>query len=255
MSDHVDRRPVTTWVVPVAILALLALAIYLVINLNSDSGNGAHGSPAPVAESGVAEPAESPSDAAPTEVQGAVQPDLTDIQRRDEGDPLAAGPVDAPVGLVVFSDYQCPYCAQWNHDTLPILMERAEAGELRIEWRDVNVFGDDSVRAAKAAYAAALQDSYWEYHHALYPDGETRDDLSEDALVALAEDLGLDTEQFAADLTSEETQTAIDANAKLGLSIGAYSTPAFIMGGQPIVGAQPTEVFVNAFDAALSQSR
>src|SRR5699024_1153292 len=154
---------------------------------------------------GNAASAPADGEAAPTEVQGAVEPDLTDIERRDENDPLTAGPVDAPVGLVVFSDYQCPFCAQWNHDTLPVLMERAEAGELRIEWRDVNVFGDASVQASKAAYAAAMQDSYWEYHHALYPEGETRDDLSQDALVSLAGDLGLDTRQFAADMASEET--------------------------------------------------
>lgn len=250
MSSHTDRRPASTWVVPVAILAVLVMAIVLVINLNKEPDTSAPG-----AGSAATAPAEGSSEAAPTEVQGAVQPDLTDIERRDEADPLTAGPVDAPVALVVFSDYQCPFCARWNHDTLPVLMERAEAGELRIEWRDVNVFGDDSVRASKAAYAAALQDSYWEYHHALYPEGETRDDLSEDALVALAGELGLDTEQFAADMASEETETEINRNAKLGMDIGAYSTPAFILGGQPIVGAQPTQVFVDAFESALSQAR
>lgn len=250
MSSSTARRPAITWAVPVAILVLLVLAIVLVINLNKNPDTPATG-----AEATATAPADDPSEAAPTEVQGAVEPDLTDLERRDEGDPLTAGPVDAPVALVVFSDYQCPFCAQWNHDTLPVLMERAEAGELRIEWRDVNVFGEDSVRAAKAAYAAALQDSYWEYHRALYPEGETRDDLSEDALVTLAGELGLDTEQFAADMTSEETETEINANATLGMDVGAYSTPAFILGGQPIVGAQPTQVFVDAFESALSQAR
>lgn len=259
MSTPTDRRPASTWLVPIAILAVLVLAIVLVLNLNREPdtpapGAGATGT-APTDEAAATTPADGATEAAPTEVQGAVQPDLTDIERRDEADPLTAGPVDAPVALVVFSDYQCPYCAQWNHETLPVLMEAAEAGDLRIEWRDVNVFGEDSVRASKAAYAAAMQDSYWEFHHALYPEGETRDDLSEDALVALAGDLGLDTRQFAADMASEETDAEITRNATLGLEIGAYSTPAFILGGQPIVGAQPTQVFVDAFESALSQAR
>ncbi|WP_114906916.1 DsbA family protein [Ornithinimicrobium murale] len=250
MSTPSVRRTGRSWAIPVAVLAVLALLIALVINLNGDPE-----SPAPGAGSAATAPAEGSADAAPTEVQGAVQPDLSDIERRDEADPLAAGPVDAPVTLVVFSDYQCPFCAQWSQDTLPVMMERADAGELRIEWRDVNVFGDASTRAAKAAYAAALQGSYWEYHHALYPDGETRDDLSEESLVGLAEEMGLDTEQFAADMSSEETQSEISRNAKLGLDIGAHSTPAFVLGGQPIVGAQPTEVFVDAFESALAQGQ
>ena len=67
------------------------------------------------------------------------RPDLTQFERRDAGDLLTAGPVDAPVGLIVFSDYQCPFCGQWSHETLPTMMEYAERGDLRIEWRDLNV--------------------------------------------------------------------------------------------------------------------
>src|SRR5699024_2102808 len=122
-------------------------------------------------------------------------------------DVLAAGPVDAPVGLVIFSDYQCPYCAQWNHDTLPEMMAYAEAGDLRIEWRDVHFFNPSFTdRAARAAYAAGSQDQFWDYHDALFPDGELRDEseLGRDGLIELAQELGLDTEQFEQDLDSEE---------------------------------------------------
>ncbi|USQ81991.1 thioredoxin domain-containing protein [Ornithinimicrobium faecis] len=252
MSSQSARRPARSWVVPVAVLAVLALLITLVLNLSGGSQEPDTGA-APAAQS-ESSATEDPSDAAPTEVQGAVQPALTDIERRDEADPLAAGPVDAPVALVIFSDYQCPYCARWSEDTLPVMLERAEAGDLRVEWRDVNIFGVASERASRAAYAAALQDSFWDYHDALYPDGETRSegDLSQEALEALAGDLGLDTEKFAEDMHSPATDQAIAGNAKLGLDIGAYSTPAFILGGQPIVGAQPTQVFVDALDTALA---
>lgn len=253
MSVQSDRRSTRSWAVPVAVLAVLALLITVVLNLGSGSAGSESGadSTAPGADSAVGEAG---SEAAPTEVQGVVQPDLTDIERRDEADPLTAGPVDAPVVLVVFSDYQCPYCARWSEDTLPVMMERAEAGELRIEWRDVNIFGDASERASRAAYAAALQGTYWEFHDALYPEGDTRSegDLSQEALVALADELGLDIDQFTADMASADTGEQIEANATLGLDLGAYSTPAFILAGQPIVGAQPTEVFVDALDAALA---
>ena len=67
----------------------------------------------------------------------------------------------------------------------------------------------------------------------------------------MAGELGLDTEQFAADLGSEETAQVIAANQQFGFDLGATSTPIFILGGQPIVGAQPTEVFQEAFQSAL----
>ena len=60
------------------------------------------------------------------------QPDYSYAERREPDDPFALGPVDAPVGLVVFSDYQCPFCAQWNHETMPVMEQFANDGDLRI---------------------------------------------------------------------------------------------------------------------------
>jgi len=119
----------------------------------------------------------------------------------------------------------------------------------------LNVFGPDSERASYAAYAAAEQGEFWEYHDAFYPGGEKRakNELSEDALIALAGELGLDTERFAVDMNSDKTRTQIEENQQLGFSLGAASTPVFLLGGVPISGAQPTEVFVQAFEDALAK--
>lgn len=184
------------------------------------------------------------------------QVDLSFVERRDDTDPLSIGTVDAPVTMVVFSDYQCPFCASWNQDTLPIMMDYVESDQLRIEWRDLNVFGPESEQASKAAYAAALQDAFWEYHDELFADGDIRDpaELSEEALVELAAELGLDTEQFTTDMQSDQVAEQVLINQQLGTDLGAYSTPSFIVDGQPMVGAQPTDVFVNAVDEALAQS-
>lgn len=225
------------WWFPIAVLAIAA-AVVVTIGLTA----GANGAQTDSAES--VEP-----------LVDVVQPDAPDFsvaERRDPDDLLTSGPVDAPVVLVVFSDYQCPYCAKWSETTLPIMQELAEQGELRIEWRDVNVFGDASERAARASHAAALQGSFWEYHDELFPGGERRSpaDLDDDGLLALAAELGLDADLFAADYASAETAEVIAANAQLGHDLGAYSTPAFIMGGTPIVGAQPSEVFLQAFESA-----
>lgn len=236
------RSSQPAWVVPLLVVAAVVAAAVLIALLNQGSSNEP---PAPAAP-----PSAPTTDGGPSEVQGPQQ-DFTEAERRDADDPLALGPVDAPVALVVFSDYQCGFCARWSHDTLPLMAESAEAGDLRIEWRDVNVLGDASTRAALASYAAAMQDAFWEYHAELFADGSTRSDLSDDALIALAGELGLDTEQFAADMDSEETVAAVAENESLGRDLGAFSTPSFILGGQPIVGAQPTEVFTDALDSAL----
>lgn len=236
MSTDRKSRSGPSWTVPVVVLGIAAalIAVIMALNWGDTSYDEAAGS-------------------APTEVQNAEQPDLSVVETRDEADLLAAGPVDAPVVLVVFSDYQCPFCARWSEQTLPSMMEHVEAGELRIEWRDVNVFGPASERAARASYAAAMQGALWEYHDALFADGEPRSEgeLSDDALIALADELDLDIERFTTDLGSEETAEVIAVNQQFGFDLGVTSTPVFILGGQPIVGAQPTEVFEEAFQTAL----
>ncbi|MCH8571534.1 thioredoxin domain-containing protein [Nesterenkonia sp. AY15] len=195
--------------------------------------------------------------AVPEEGAQPEQSDMSDIERRDPEDLLAVGPADAPVAIVMFTDAQCPFCAAWHDQTLPTMMEYVEEGDLRIEWRDVNVFGEASERAARATYAAAMQDAFTEYHGLLFADGETLPEsgLTDEGLLDLAEQAGLDTAQFQEDMNSPEVTEQIAANAQEGLDIGAYSTPAFIVAGEPIIGAQPTEVFVTAVDDALAQDR
>lgn len=177
------------------------------------------------------------------------------IERRDPNDPLAVGDAQAPVVLVAFGDYQCGHCASWSANTMTKLQKHVDDGTLRIEWRDLNIFGEDSARAARAGWAAGKQDRFLDYHHALFPDGETRspEQLSERALVGLAEELGLDAEQFAADMSSPEAQDAIAANQQLGYSLGASSTPAFMLDRKPMLGDQPVEVFERGIQQALAE--
>ncbi|MGB3697317.1 MAG: thioredoxin domain-containing protein [Gordonia sp. (in: high G+C Gram-positive bacteria)] len=177
-------------------------------------------------------------------------------ENRDPDDPMSFGPVDAPVGLVVFTDYQCPYCAQWTHDTLPKLRPYAESGKLRIEFRDMNIFGDESEQAARAAYAAALQGRLADYQAALFADGRPRPKsaLTDDALIDLAGELRLDVPRFRTDYASRTVLSAVRNRASDGFTAGTYSTPAFLLGGQPILGAQPTQLFLDKLQSALDAS-
>jgi protein-disulfide isomerase len=241
------RRSPRRLAVPVAILVVTAVLIAAVLWLRpaeEPSADEARAPTAPVDPADLAHPSEVAS------------PDLGDAETRDPEDPLAEGPVDAPVALVVFTDYQCPYCARWTEDTLPALRDHVDRGELRIEWRDVNVYGEDSARAARASLAAALQGRHADYHQALFAGGRVRPagELDEDSLIALATEQGLDVDRFTADLRSEEVARTVDEHAAEGVELGVVTTPSFVLAGTPVVGAQPTEVFLDQVDAALEEA-
>lgn len=229
-----------TWAVPAAVVVVAALLITLVLTQGTGSTS-----------------AESEASANPAGTADSPQQDLTDMERRDSQDLQAAGPVDAPVALVVYSDYQCPYCAKWNSETLPVMRKYVRSGDLRIEWRDVNVFGPESERASRAAHAAARQGKYWVYHDALFHGGKHRpkSGLSDKALTSLAKQTGLDPRKFARDMDSGSTRREVQRNAREGAELGVSSTPAFILGGEPILGAQPTDVFVKQLKKSLAAAR
>lgn len=236
-----NQQPGPSWLVPVTVVVIAAVLIVVIVMMTGTSESSGGSS-----ELG-----------AQTATEEFEKSDFSDAASRDGDDLLAVGPEDAPVVLVMFSDYQCPYCATWTDETLPAMMEHVKTGDLRIEWRDVNVYGPASERSARAAYAAALQGSFMEYNEALFADGRTRTEanLSEEKLVTLANDIGLDAEKFATDLNSEEAADLIAENEDFSIDLGVTATPVFVIGGEPIVGAQSTKQFEAAFQMALDESK
>ncbi|GAA1932443.1 thioredoxin domain-containing protein [Brevibacterium antiquum] len=238
-----DRGPMV-WLVPLAVIVLATVLIGVVIANQGPSDDSANAHSQSEAGSG------SDSGSEGEEV------DLSFVEHRVEDDSRAVGDVDAPVTLVMFSDYQCPYCATWNEETLPTMMEYVDKGDLRIEMRDLAVFGEESERAARAAYAAGLQDKYWEFHNAMFEGGEhpPKSELDDDSLVSTAKELGLDPTKFKGDMNSVDAHDEFEANAQESSSLGVASTPTFVIGGKPLVGAQPTKEFVGAVDDALAEA-
>lgn len=259
MPEQRKRSWTKSWGVPAAVIAVAASLLLLSFLTRQDKN------PAPAQASASATPSTtvtasgSPSTPGNAPSSGAPgQPDIAAVaHRRDPKDLLSAGPTDAPVVLVVFSDYQCTFCAKWTHDTLPEMRKKADSGQLRIEWRDVNLYGADSQRAARASHAAARQGRFWDYHNELFPKGKTRSkgELSQEALVELAGKMGLDKKRFTEDMASPETLNEITRNEQLGVGLGAFSTPVFLVGKEPVRGAQPTQVFVQAFERELAASK
>ncbi|WP_026918445.1 DsbA family protein [Gordonia shandongensis] len=221
----------TSILVPIVVVAVAVAAVVFVIVQSTGGDDGADRA--------------SDGDGAP--------PPRSEWEDRDPDDPMAFGRVDAPVGLVMFTDYQCPYCAQWTQDTLPTLMKYVDDGRLRIELRDMNIFGPESENAARAAYSAGLQGRLREYNAALFAGGKPRPKsrLTDAALIELAGELGLDVARFRADLSSQTVLSAVRNKASDGFTAGTYTTPAFIIADKPILGSQPTKVFTDAVDKAL----
>lgn len=179
---------------------------------------------------------------------------LEQIERREEGDPLALGDVDAPVLMIEWADFQCPFCGSFARDTKPELMERyVDEGLLRIEWRDFPVLGPESRTAALAGRAAAEQDAFWDLHDEIFAEDRERNagELDEDSLIDMAESLDLDVERFAASLEDPAHEQAAQADLQLGQHLGITGTPAFLINGRVLVGGQPTEVFEQAIEQAV----
>lgn len=186
-------------------------------------------------------------------------PDQTweSLVRRTPDDPMAMGAVDAPVVMVNYSEFQCPFCGKFARDTEPTLIEEyVEDGTLRIEWRDFPYLGPESTTAAHAGRAAAAQGKFWEFHDAMYADQlpPNSGGLDEDHLSGVAENLGLDVEKFLADMSSEATQRAVQDDFAEGQAIGVTGTPAFIINGVPVIGAQPTQVFRDTIEQAAEEA-
>jgi protein-disulfide isomerase len=135
----------------------------------------------------------------------------------------------------------------------PELVENyVESGTLRIEWRDFPYQGQESVNAALAARAAQSQGAFWEYNLLLFENQSSSNSggFSDENLVRLAEEAGLDTERFERDLASERAEQAVAADFEEGQSVGISGTPTFIVNGRALVGFQEADVFAEAIEDA-----
>ncbi|MBE2318167.1 thioredoxin domain-containing protein [Solirubrobacter sp. CPCC 204708] len=145
----------------------------------------------------------------------------------DEHDHVA-GPFDAPLELVMYGDFQCPYCAA-SQSIVRRVRERLD-GRLRFVFRHLPLteVHPDAERAAEAAEAASLQGSFWEMHDALYANGGRFSDAD---LLALADRIGLDPDRFRADLASGAPAARVARDADAARANGIASTPAFFVNG------------------------
>jgi protein-disulfide isomerase len=168
----------------------------------------------------------------------------------DAGDNPAAGPAGAPVTLVAFSDFQCPYCKA-GAATLALL--RARYGDkLRVVFRDFPLpFHKDAVKAAEAAACAAEQGRFWQMHDRLFANQKS---LAVADLKRYAGELGLKEDAFSQCLDSGLQAAHWQRNKEDGARYGVSGTPAFFVNGRPLSGAQPFEAFAQIVDEELERA-
>ena len=168
--------------------------------------------------------------------------------RHFRGDP------NAPVTIIEFADFQCPYCGQFFTETeSQIDKAYIKGGKVRFAFFNFAFLGPESNWAAEAAECAADQNKFWEYHDKLYgsQSGENEGAFNKDNLKKFAEDLGLDTSAFNECFDAGKYTQLVQDQSSPASSIGVRSTPTFLINGQAIVGAQPFEIFQQTIDSLL----
>lgn len=165
-------------------------------------------------------------------------------------DDAVKGDENAPVTIIEFSDYECPFCGRWWQQTLPELEEKyIKTGKVKHVYRDFPLgFHKKAQKAAEAAECAGEQGKYFEMHDKLY---ENQQALSVDDLKQYAADIGLDTEQFNTCLDSGAMEEEVKKDFADGSKYGVRGTPAFFVNGVKIEGAHPFSVFEEVIEAEL----
>lgn len=161
------------------------------------------------------------------------------------------GPEDAPVTVVEFSDYQCPYCQRYHSETFSQIIQ-TYGDQVRYVYKDLPLTSihPDAVPAANAAHCAQEQGDFWAYHELLF---SNQLGLSDSAYMSYAETLGMDTEAFANCLVENRYLDVVMEDTAILTTLGApISTPTFFINGQYVAGSQPFSVFSELIDAELA---
>jgi len=163
----------------------------------------------------------------------------------------AQGPANAPIELIEFSDFQCPYCLR-AHPTIKQVLS-TYGDRIRFVYRNYPLPSHPNARpAAEAAQCALEQGQFWPYHDRLFANPNK---LSDDDLKAAAAALGMDAGQFNACFDSHKYRARVEADMQAGNEAGVNGTPAFFINGRMLSGAQPFDEFKRVIDEELANKR
>jgi len=179
-----------------------------------------------------------------------------------DNDPIRGDP-NAPITILEFSDFQCPFCARFHIQTLPLLLEEyIDAGKVNLVYRDfpIQSIHPNALPAAVAAECANEQGKFWEYHDTLFEKQSVWSRLDSNAAIStfsqFATDVGLEQQQFDSCLGSGKYLEEVQRDMSDGREYAITGTPGFFIGNEEIGfvkinGAQPFDIFKRVIDAQL----
>jgi protein-disulfide isomerase len=161
---------------------------------------------------------------------------------------FAKGEAKAPITIVEFSDFECPFCSRAEDSVKKVLAEYK--GKVRLVYRDFPLpFHSRAQKASEAALCAGDQGKYWEMHEKLFANQQQ---LEPTQLKAHAKELGVDATKFDQCLDTGAKASVVEASKKAGEAAGVSGTPAFFINGRPLSGAVPFEQFKEIIDHELA---
>jgi protein-disulfide isomerase len=168
----------------------------------------------------------------------------------------SVGAQDAPVVVVEYADFQCPYCRQFAEGAeRQLRADYVDKRQVRFVFRHLAFIGDESLWAAEASECAGEQNRFWEYHDKLFAEqrGENTGTFSRNNLKRFAADLGLDTAQFNQCLDSNKYWNLVQQEGNDAKRLGISSTPSVSVNGRLIKDGSSYQVLQAAIDAALNK--
>jgi len=186
--------------------------------------------------------------AAPSPTQPSAPAAKVDVSVDD--DPFK-GDADAPITIIEFSDFECPFCGRFYSQTLGELEEKyVKTGKAKIVFRDFPLsFHPKAQKASEASECADDQGKFWEMHDMIF---ENQNSIGITDLKGYAADLGLDTATFDSCLDSGKHEAEVQADFRDGSAAGVSGTPSFFVNGVKLVGAQPFAAFEQVIEAELN---
>jgi protein-disulfide isomerase len=162
------------------------------------------------------------------------------------------GPEDAPITIIEFSDFECPFCRRHNLEVFPRLMAEY-SGQIRYIFKDfpLTSIHPNAFSAAEAAHCAAEQDGFWEFHDLVFENAV----FSQETYEQYASQIGINSSSFSRCLGENRYASEVQADYDFALQLGVRSTPTFFINGIAVVGAQPFEVFAQVIDSELSAAQ
>lgn len=167
----------------------------------------------------------------------------------DIGNSPVLGKADAPITVIAFSDFQCPFCTR-GADTMKDV-KKEYGDKVKIVFKNLPLpFHPEAKPAGVAALAAHKQGKFWEMHDKLF---ENQSQLGAETYARLAKEIGLDVKKFESDIKDAALEKQVEEDAALASKLGVRGTPGFFVNGVQVRGARPLPYFKQIIDRWLAQ--